>query len=131
MDSPTYEQVCTGETGHAEAVKVVFDSSKVTFATLCKFFLHLIDPTTVNYQDGDVGTQYRSGIYTVKDDQLKIATDVIATTQSEPKFIDRKIVVEVEPAQTFWPAEDYHQNYFAQNGGECHITLKAAMATLN
>ena len=108
MPNPTYKQVKTGETGHAESVRVVFDPSKVKYETLCTFFMHMIDPTQLNRQGVDKGTQYRNGIYTVGDAQFQTATQVVDTMRTNPKFDIRKIVTEIEPAREFYVAEDYH-----------------------
>ena len=111
---PTYEQVCSGRTGHAEAVRVTFDSSVVTFREILEIFFVIHDPTTLNQQGNDIGTQYRSGIYFDGPDQELIAREVIRNLDAA-RVWPAPIVTEVKPATTFYPAEDYHQNYFAQN----------------
>ncbi len=126
IDDPTYKQICNGDTGHAESVKVVFDPAKVSYEKLVRFFLHLHDPTQLNRQGPDFGTQYRSGIYTVGPEQLATAQRVKAEVQAASLFKGRRIVTEVEPAEKFWIAEDYHQDYIANTGRSCHVTLPAA-----
>ena len=126
IDNPTYKQICTGDTGHAESVKVVFDPSKVSYEKLVRFFLFLHDPTQLNRQGPDFGTQYRSGIYTVGPEQQKTASRVKTELATASRFGGRRIVTEVEPAKTFWPAEDYHQDYIAKTGRSCHVDLPAA-----
>jgi peptide methionine sulfoxide reductase msrA/msrB len=125
-DNPTYKQICAGDTGHAESVKIVFDPSKISYEKLVRFFLHLHDPTQLNRQGPDFGTQYRSGIYTVGAEQLATAQRVKAEVQSAALFNGRQIVTEIEPAKKFWMAEDYHQDYIANTGRSCHVTLPAA-----
>ena len=112
--NPTYEQVCTGTTGHAEVVQVTFDPQQVSYADLLKIFLTTHDPTTLNRQGPDVGTQYRSVIFYHSPEQKQIAEDVIRSI-GEQKLYDKPIVTQVEPFDTFYKAEDYHQNYFANN----------------
>jgi peptide methionine sulfoxide reductase msrA/msrB len=117
-ENPTYKQVCTGETGHAEAVRVVFDPTKTDYRTLAKLFFETHDPTQVNRQGPDIGTQYRSGIFYLDDQQKQIAGELIAILRE--KGID--VATEVTPATTFWVAEDYHQDYYTNTGGipYCH-----------
>lgn len=126
VDNPTYRAVCSGETGHTESVKVVFDPSKVAYDDLVKFFLHLHDPTQLNRQGPDRGTQYRSGIYTVGDAQLATARRVVQETQASAAFKGRTIVTEIEPTETFYPAEDYHQDYVEKTGRACHVDINGA-----
>ena len=108
MENPTYEAVCTGATGHAEAVQVIYDEKAVSFDALMDVFFSKHDPTTLNRQGGDVGTQYRSGIYAHGDAQLEAAKKRV---QSIPGA-----TTEVIPAGQFWPAEDYHQKYLEKGG---------------
>ncbi|MDM1406744.1 peptide-methionine (R)-S-oxide reductase MsrB [Myroides sp. DF42-4-2] len=117
--APTYKEVTTGNTGFAEAVKVVYDPQTVDFELLLDLFLKTIDPTTLNRQGNDVGTQYRSGIYYVNpEDEALISQKIKALAQT----YTQKIVVEVEPLRNFYDAETYHQNYLDKNpGGYCHI----------
>ncbi|KAJ2964555.1 hypothetical protein NQZ79_g536 [Umbelopsis isabellina] len=120
VDSPNYRQVCGGDTEHAEAVEVTFDPSKVSYATLTEFFYKLHDPTTVNAQGPDRGSQYRSAIFYHSDEQKKIAEEVTADVQ-EKHYKGKKIVTQLVPAGKFWTAEEYHQKYLDKNPGgyEC------------
>ncbi len=119
VDLPTYEQVCRGRTGHAEAVLVTFDPDRVSFATLLGEFWRHHDPTTVNRQGPDRGTQYRSAVFVHDDAQLKVAR---ASLEEYRGRFTRPIVTEVVAATTFWPAEEYHQRYTEKNGfGGCHV----------
>ena len=112
--NPSYEAVCTGRTGHAEAVQITFDPKVVSYRELLEVFFAIHDPTTLNRQGHDVGTQYRSAIFYHSPDQKAVAEDVIAAFTKE-KVFDDPIVTEVVPAATFYIAEDYHQEYFARN----------------
>lgn len=112
--NPTYEAVCTGRTGHAEAVRIIFDPNVVTYRDLLEVFFTIHDPTTLNRQGHDVGTQYRSAIFYHSPEQKTVAEDLIATLMKDQVF-DRPIVTEVTPAGPFYPAEAYHQDYFARN----------------
>jgi peptide methionine sulfoxide reductase msrA/msrB len=122
VDNPTYKQVCTGQTGHAEAVKVVFDPSKITYERLLQAFFDMHDPTQLNRQGPDVGTQYRSGIYTTSPEQQQAADAFVRKLAESGRFGDRKIVTEIETAKTFYEAEDYHQDYIVNTGRACHVT---------
>jgi len=112
--NPTYQQVCTGQTGHAEAVEIAYDPQQVPYEKLLEVFFSTHDPTTKNRQGADVGTQYRSGVFYHDDAQKKTAEEVIAKLDAAKVFPGR-IVTEVTPASTFYPAEKYHQDYFANN----------------
>jgi peptide-methionine (S)-S-oxide reductase len=112
--NPTYQQVCTGTTGHAEVVQVTFDPKIVSFKEILEIFFTIHDPTTLNRQGADVGTQYRSAIFYSSDEQKDIAEEVIKDFNSKGLW-DRPIVTEVTPLTEFFPAEDYHQSYFEQN----------------
>lgn len=112
--SPSYEQVCTGRTGHAEAVQVTFDPSVISFADLLEVFFAIHDPTTPNRQGADVGTQYRSAIFYHSDDQRRTAEEMIRRLESEGVWPD-PIVTEVRPFEAFYPAEEYHQEFFERN----------------
>ena len=112
--NPTYKQVCGGDTGHAEVVKVTFDPSVISFVEILGVFFSIHDPTTLNRQGNDVGTQYRSGVYTHSDEQARLAHETIAHLTSEQLW-PKPIVTEVVPAGVFYEAEEYHQEYFARN----------------
>ena len=114
VDHPTYEQVCMGRTGHAEAVEVTYDPAKVSYVQLLNAFWNMHDPTTLNRQGGDVGTQYRSGIFYHDAVQKETAEKVIKELDAEGLYGD-PIVTEVTPLDVFYPAEDYHQAYYERN----------------
>ena len=120
VQNPSYEQVCTGTTGHAEAVRIVFDSATISFEELLHIFFGVHDPTTLNRQGADVGPQYRSAIFYHSADQLKAANGLIAELVNDGPW-SRPIVTEVVPFVAFYRAEDYHQDYFRKNpyGGYC------------
>ncbi len=122
VKNPTYEQVCSGRTGHAEGIRVVFDPSKLSYEKLLEYFFRMHDPTTVNRQHNDVGTQYRSAIFHTSDEQKQTAERVIAQVDKSSKF-KRPIVTEVTQASVFYPGESYHQKYLVKNpdGYNCHI----------
>jgi peptide-methionine (S)-S-oxide reductase len=123
LDSPTYKQVCTDKTGHAEVVEVTFDPAKLSYATLLDVFFANHDPTTPNRQGPDVGTQYRSVIFVHSPEQERIAREKKAALEASGKF-KRPIVTTIEPAARFWRAEDYHQRYFEKNGlPSCHVNF--------
>lgn len=113
-ENPTYEQVCSGATGHAEVIHIEYNPSKVSYEDLLAVFFKTHDPTTLNRQGNDIGTQYRSVIFYHDEGQRAAAEAMIAALTREQVF-DRPIVTEVTEAQTFYPAEDYHKNYFNQN----------------
>lgn len=121
LDKPNYKQVCYEDTGHAEAVKVVFDPKRISYKRLLEAFFVMHDPTQLNRQGPDVGTQYRSGIYYVNESQRDEALAYIEKLQASDAYKGRKIVTEVEAAKTFFPAEDYHQDYIAKTGRACHV----------
>jgi peptide methionine sulfoxide reductase msrA/msrB len=120
--NPTYKQVCTGTTGHAETVEVLFDPNKATYEDLAKLFFEIHDPTQRNRQGPDVGYQYRSAIFYADQQQKQVAERLIE--QLKKKGL--KVVTSVEQAKEFWPAEDYHQDYYSKTGGTpyCHIRTK-------
>ena len=122
VDNPTYEQVCTKKTGHAEAVKVTYDPSKVSYETLAKLFFEIHDPTQDNGQGPDLGPQYRSGIYYLNPEQKAVAEKLIGQLKAK----GYKVVTEVTPATKFWPAETYHQDYYDRKGTQpyCHAYTK-------
>ncbi len=115
VDQPTYEQVCTGNTGHAEVIQLHYDGSKTSFEEILEVFFKTHDPTTLNRQGNDVGTQYRSAIFYHDLIQKGIAEKTIEELTKAEIFSD-KIVTTLEPATTFYEAEDYHQNYFNEKG---------------
>ena len=110
--NPTYEQICGGNTGHAEVTRLVFDPTKTTLDELLNAFWQMHDPTTLNRQGNDVGTQYRSAIYYHDDQQRAI---IEASKEAAAKQFARPIVTEIAPAEKFYPAEDYHQDYYNNN----------------
>ena len=112
--NPTYQQVCGGNTGHVEVAEVTFDPAVISYSDLLHVFFTLHDPTTLNRQGNDVGEQYRSVIFYRDEEQKKVAEEVIAELTRE-KVFDKPIVTAVEPASTFYVAEDYHQDYYANN----------------
>ncbi|MDO5715100.1 MAG: peptide-methionine (S)-S-oxide reductase MsrA [Tissierellia bacterium] len=118
--NPSYEEVCSGKTNAVETVKVDYDPKKITLQEILKRFFSIIDPTLINRQGFDIGTQYRSGIYfTEKEDQEKIENFIESI---RPRY--SRIVTEVLPLENFYPAEEYHQDYLKKNpGGYCHIKL--------
>lgn len=121
-DNPTYKELCSGTTGHAEAVKVVYDPSKTDYETLCKLFFETHDPTQVNRQGPDVGEQYRTEIFYLDEEQKGIAERLIR--ELEEKGLD--VATKVTKATTFWEAEDYHEHYYSNKGGTpyCHAYTK-------
>jgi len=122
QDNPTYQQVCTGATGHAEVVEVTFDPTVISFETLLGVFFDNHNPTQLNQQGVDVGTQYRSAVFYHSPEQKGAATNAIANLAQTPRFSGKTIVTEVTAASTFYKAEEYHQDYLAKNGlGSCHI----------
>jgi peptide-methionine (S)-S-oxide reductase len=125
VPNPTYREVCYGKTGHAEVCRIIYDPAKLSYNDLLQAFFMSHDPTTLNQQGNDVGTQYRSVIFYHNDSQKAEAERTIAAL-TQAKTFDRTIVTEVAPLQTFYVAEDYHQNYFNQNGeeGYCRIVIK-------
>jgi len=114
---PTYREVCTGETGHAEAVQITFDPDVVSYRDLLRVFFAIHDPTTPNRQGTDVGTQYRSAIFTHREEQARIAEEVIGELTAAGLW-DAPVVTEVAPLQAFYPAEEDHQEYFARHADQ-------------
>ncbi|MGH9821080.1 MAG: peptide-methionine (S)-S-oxide reductase MsrA, partial [Pyrinomonadaceae bacterium] len=113
-DNPTYREVCDGTTGHAEVAEITFDPAVISFKEVLQVFFAVHDPTTMNRQGNDVGTQYRSAIFYHDDEQKRVAEEVIKEVTAEGVY-DDPIVTEVVPLQKFWPAEEYHQEYFLNN----------------
>ena len=121
MENPTYKDVCTGRTGHAEVVQVEFDPSQVSFEKLLDVFWQNHNPTTLNRQGPDIGTQYRSAIFYHSDEQRRIAEESKAKQMASGRF-SKPIVTEITPATTFYKAEDYHQRYLEKRGlASCHV----------
>ncbi len=119
LDNPSYRQVCSHSTGHAEAVEVTFDPQRVSYDDLLNVFWQIHDPTQLNRQGPDVGDQYRSAIFTHSPEQESAA---IASRDREQSRHTRPIVTQIVPAPKFWAAEEYHQRYFEKNGGAaCHV----------
>lgn len=119
--NPTYKDVCRGNTGHAEAVKITYDTEKIDYRQLLDIFFANHNPTTRNRQGPDIGTQYRSAIFYLSDNQRKEAAAKIKALNAAETF-SAPIVTEIVPAATFYPAEDYHQKYLEKRGlGSCHI----------
>lgn len=125
VPNPTYKHVCSGETGHAEVVQVTFDPSVIAFGDLLKVFFTIHDPTTLNRQGADIGTQYRSAIFYHSPDQERTAEETIAELNAA-KVWDRPIVTEVTAFQAFYPAEDYHQEYFRRNPAQPYCQMIVA-----
>jgi methionine-S-sulfoxide reductase len=119
--SPTYDQVKTGRTGHAEAIRIVFDPGTISYADLLGYFFRMHDPTTLNRQGNDVGTQYRSAIFVHDEEQRKVAEQARAQVERAGKW-KRKLTTEIVPAGPFYPAEAYHQDYLQKHPGgyTCH-----------
>lgn len=116
---PTYEEVCHNNTGHAETVRVFYDPTKVRLEFILSLYYEVIDPTSVNRQGGDIGTQYRTGIYYVDEADLPI---IMRSIQDLQTHYDKPIVIEVLPLKNYYPAEEYHQKYLDKNpNGYCHI----------
>lgn len=114
---PSYEQVCGGDTGHAEVIRLSFDDTVITLRDILEIFFATHDPTTPNRQGHDAGTQYRSGIYASTEDQLRIARALVAQMTRDAVF-DRPIVTEVQPLTQYWPAEADHQRYYERHPGQ-------------
>jgi peptide-methionine (S)-S-oxide reductase len=123
--NPTYEQVCTGTTGHAEVVQITYDPQQISYGDLLDVFFTIHDPTTLNRQGGDVGTQYRSAIYYHSDEQKRIAEEKISDL-AEQKIWDDPIVTEIAPLKEFYPAEDYHRDYFERNPNQSYCSVVIA-----
>ena len=124
-ERPSYEDVCTGRTGHNEVVKLTYDPKQVSTRQLLEIFFVIHDPTQMNRQGNDVGTQYRSGIYTTTPEQKQVADDMIRAVMQE-KLFSRPVVTEVLPMENYWPAEDYHQDFFEKNPTQGYCLAVAA-----
>ncbi len=117
-DNPTYRDICNLETGHAEVVKVTYDESLLEYSDLLHFFFSIHDPTTLNRQGPDIGTQYRSAIFTQDDSEVSIAKNIIVDLGQK---IGRQVATQVESKLNYFTAEEYHQKYVDKNPGSCHI----------
>ncbi len=128
LKNPTYREVCSGLTGHAEVCQITYDPQVISFETLLEVFWQTHDPTTLNRQGADVGTQYRSAIFAHNEKQLALAEEWKSNLNAK-KVFPNPIVTQVISASTFYPAEDYHQDYYNQNGTEpyCQIVIKPKM----
>jgi peptide-methionine (S)-S-oxide reductase len=131
VDNPTYEQVCTGMSGHVEAVEVTFDPSMITLSDLLAVFFSSHDPTTPNRQGNDTGTQYRSAIFYFSEAQKTIIEKFIDDLTASKTFSE-PIVTEIQPAQVFYPAEKYHQNYYQNNSNQpyCQVVINPKITKL-
>jgi peptide-methionine (S)-S-oxide reductase len=129
VPNPTYEQVCTGRTGHAEAVQITFERERISYRDLLDVFFVIHDPTTLNRQGADVGTQYRSAIFWHTPEQHAEAQRMIAELNAA-RLWDKPIVTELVPLDTFYPAEEYHREYYARNPtqGYCQIVISPKVA---
>uniref|UniRef100_A0A7C4PMR6 Peptide methionine sulfoxide reductase MsrA n=1 Tax=Anaerolinea thermolimosa TaxID=229919 RepID=A0A7C4PMR6_9CHLR len=123
--NPSYREVCTGTTGHAEAVQITFDPAQITYRELLEVFFSIHDPTTLNRQGADVGTQYRSAIFYHTPEQKNTAEAVMTALQVDNPW-GRPIVTELAPMEAFYPAEEYHQEYFARNPEQGYCTVVIA-----
>jgi len=123
-ERPTYEQVCAGATGHAEVVKLTYDPAQISVRQILEIFFVVHDPTTLNRQGNDSGTQYRSGIYYTTPDQKVVADDMIRE-MGRDKLFREPIVTEVQPLANYWPAEDYHQDFFEKNPNQGYCVAVA------
>jgi len=128
-EDPTYHDVCSGSTGHAEVIRVEFDPTAIEFRTILEVFFATHDPTTLNRQGGDLGTQYRSAIFVDGDRQRQVADDVIREL-TEADLFDDPIVTEVADLATYYPAESYHDDYYRQNSeqGYCQVVISPKLA---
>jgi peptide-methionine (S)-S-oxide reductase len=124
VPQPTYEQVCTGTTGHNEVVKLTYDLAQISVRQILEIFFVIHDPTTLNRQGADSGTQYRSGIYYTTPEQKDVADDMIRQ-MSQDKLFGKPIVTEVLPLANYWPAEEYHQDFFEKNPYQGYCTAVA------
>ena len=124
-DDPTYEEVCREETGHAEVVQLVYDPDEIGYEDLLEVFFTIHDPTQLNRQGPDIGTQYRSIVLTHDDRQAELARAFVDALDAEGGY-DEEIVTEIEPLETFYEAEEYHQNYFEKNPTDAYCRMHAA-----
>ena len=131
VPNPSYQAVCSGTTGHAEVVQVSFDPDEISFRDLLGVFFTLHDPTTLDRQGGDVGTQYRSAVFSHDDEQRRVAEDVMRELEAEHVF-DDPIVTRIEPLNAFYPAEEYHREYYRRNPNQpyCRAVIAPKVAKL-
>ena len=131
LPSPTYEQVCSGDTGHAEVVQVTFDPAVLSYRDLLEIFFTIHDPTTLNRQGADVGTQYRSAIFYHTAEQKATAVAVMAELETQ-RVWDAKIVTQLVPYEMFYPAEEYHRDYYRRNPGQgyCRAVIAPKVSKL-
>ena len=125
VENPSYEQVCTGNTGHNEVVRLTFDPARISLREILEVFFVIHDPTTLNRQGADSGTQYRSGIYVSDEAQQAIATEIIREL-NDSGIYRSPVVTEVQPVRNYWPAEDYHQDFFERNPNQGYCMAVAA-----
>ena len=131
VPNPSYEAVCTGTTGHAEVTQVTFDPDVISFRDLLNVFFTIHDPTTLDRQGGDVGTQYRSAIFYHDDEQRRVAEEVVRELEAEHVF-DEPIVTRIEPLEAFYPAEEYHREYYRRNPNQpyCRAVIAPKVSKL-
>jgi len=120
LENPTYEQVCTGKTGHAETVQLEYDTEKISYEEVLEVFWDYIDPTSINRQGPDYGTQYSLVIFYHSEEQKMLALKSKEELEKSGKY-KKPIVTQIVPASTFYRAEEYHQRYFEKHGGSCHV----------
>ncbi len=129
--NPTYHEVCSGTTGHAEVVQVTFDASVITYREILEIFFAIHDPTTLNRQGADVGSQYRSVVFTHTPEQDSVARELVADLEKQGIW-DEPVITEITPVPEFYPAEAYHQDYYRQNPnqGYCQVVISPKVAKL-
>ncbi len=120
LENPSYQDVCSGTTGHAEAVRIVFDPSMISYEELAKLFFEIHDPTQMNRQGADTGTQYRSAVFYTSEEQ-KVTSERLVTLLNDRGY---RVVTEIDPASVFWPSEDYHQQYYEKNSINSHCASR-------
>lgn len=125
LEEPSYRQVCSGDSGHAEAVRIRFDPARIEYRSLLEIFFAIHDPTSLNRQGDDIGSQYRSAIFTNGEAQALVARETISALEAA-RTLAAPVLTEVLPAGRFWPAEDYHHDYFARNGAQPYCQMVVA-----
>jgi peptide-methionine (S)-S-oxide reductase len=123
ITSPSYRMVCEGDTGHAEVVQIAYDSGTISYQQILDIFFRVHDPTTLNRQGADVGSQYRSAIFFHDREQEETVREMISSLKKSSEFSERNIVTEIVSASRFYPAEEYHQDYFARNPGQPYCAM--------